>query len=300
MIFTNPEGVVKRLAKPLTKAAEQGRLGLLAIDEAHVVLSWGDAFRPYFQALAGFRRHLHRTAIAAGHEPCKTILASATLTEDAVALLDALFGDPTPIIAVQAPTVRPEPIYWGLTDIPGDLREERLLEALRHLPRPAIVYTTLRHHQPYRPSSLTPRRLVKELQDLGFCRVAAIDGGEKLFNLNTAYQTQSGANFLRFSNGTEVILLRTEDRNFTWGRYDNRSQHRVVGRYTSGGKTFFAVSKDRPGALLTARGRVSFTITEISQTRVSGNFKFTGFTGNKASNATVSGEFKNVRRKQRK
>ncbi len=177
VVFTNPEAVVTSLAEPLTKAAEHGRLSLFAIDEAHVVFSWGDGFRPHFQALAGFRRHLHRTAIAAGHEPCKTILASATLTEDAVALLDALFGDPTPIIPVQAPSVRPEPIYWGLQNIPGDLRMEYLLEALRHLPRPAIVYTTLRHHQPYRPSSLTPRQLVKELQDLGFYRVAAIDGG---------------------------------------------------------------------------------------------------------------------------
>jgi superfamily II DNA/RNA helicase len=177
IVFTNPEAVVTSLAKPLTKAAEHGRLGLFAIDEAHVVLSWGDAFRPHFQALAGFRRHLHRAASEAGHDRCKTILASATLTEDAVALLDKLFGDPTPIKAVQAPSVRPEPIYWGLQNIPGEQRDEWLLEALRHLPRPAIVYTTLRNPQPYRRSSLTPRRLVKVLQQHGFRRVVAIDGG---------------------------------------------------------------------------------------------------------------------------
>ena len=177
IVFTNPEAVVTSLAKPLTKAAEHGRLGLFAIDEAHVVLSWGDAFRPHFQALAGFRRHLHRTAITAGHEPCRTILASATLTEDTVALLDKLFGDPTPIIPVQAPNVRPEPIYWGLENVPGEQRDEWLLESLRHLPRPAIVYTTLRNTQPNRRSSLTPRQLVKVLKDHGFRRVVAIDGG---------------------------------------------------------------------------------------------------------------------------
>lgn len=177
IVFTNPEAVVTSLAKPLTKAAEHGRLALFAIDEAHVVLSWGDAFRPHFQALAGFRRHLHRVAIAAGHEPCRTILASATLTEDAVALLDKLFGDPTPIIPVQAPTVRPEPIYWGRQDVPGEQRDEWLIESLRHLPRPAIVYTTLRNPQPYRKSSLAPRQLVKVLKDHGFRRVVAIDGG---------------------------------------------------------------------------------------------------------------------------
>ena len=155
-----------------------------------------------------------------------------------------------------------------------------------------------KYNMPLRRITSQEKALLDQLQKPDSV-VAAVDGGEKLFNLNTAYQTRSGSNFLRFSNGTEVILLRTEDRNFTWGRYDKRSQHRVVGRYTSGGKTFFAVSKDRPGALLTARGRVSFTITEISQTRVSGNFNFTGITGDKESDATVSGEFKNVRRKQR-
>ena len=177
IVFTNPEAVVTSLARPLTKAAEHGQLGLFAIDEAHVVLSWGDAFRPHFQALAGFRRHLHRSAIAAGHEACRTILASATVTEDALALLDKLFGDPTPIIAVQAPTVRPEPIYWGRQDLSGDHRLEWLLESLRHLPRPAIVYTTLRNTQPYRSSSLTPRQLLQVVKDHGFHRVVAIDGG---------------------------------------------------------------------------------------------------------------------------
>ena len=177
IVFTSPEAVVGRLAEPITKAAELGRLGLFAIDEVHVVLSWGDAFRPHFQALAGFRRHLHRTAKAAGHDPCKTILASATLTQDAVALLETLFGDPRPIIAVQAPSVRPEPTYWGLQGIQGDLRKEYLLEALHHLPRPAIVYTTLRTRQPHRPSCLTSRQLVGELKQQGFRRVVAIDGG---------------------------------------------------------------------------------------------------------------------------
>jgi hypothetical protein len=156
-----------------------------------------------------------------------------------------------------------------------------------------------KYNLPLRRITSQERALLDQLQKPDSV-VAAVDGGEKLFDLNTAYQIRSGSNLLRFSNGTEVILLSTEAPNFSWGTYDERSQYRVVARYTSGDKTFSAVNKDKPGVLLTARGRVSFTITEISQARVSGHFRFTGIRGNKESDITVRGAFKNVRRKQRK
>ena len=41
IVFTNPEALVTALARPLSAAASGGRLRLLAIDEAHVVTSWG-------------------------------------------------------------------------------------------------------------------------------------------------------------------------------------------------------------------------------------------------------------------
>lgn len=155
-----------------------------------------------------------------------------------------------------------------------------------------------KYNLPLRRITSQERALLDQLQKPDSV-VASVDGGEKMFDLNTAYQIRSGSNWLRFSNGTEVILLSTEDRDFSWGTYDERSQYRVMARYTSGDKAFFAVSQGTPGALLTARGRVSFTITEISQSRVSGHFKFTGLRGEEKSDITVSGEFKNVRRKQR-
>ena len=43
---------------PLEASAAEGRLDLLAIDEAHIVAEWGDAFRPAFQTLAGLRRRI--------------------------------------------------------------------------------------------------------------------------------------------------------------------------------------------------------------------------------------------------
>ena len=176
IIFTNPEALVSSLARPLSEAAAGGRLQLMAIDEAHVVGSWGDAFRPHFHALAGLRTHLLREASDAGHESFKTVLSSATVTEDTLRLLEALFGKPGPFLHVGAPVVRAEPSYWAAPPSDSDERDARLIESLRYLPRPAIVYTTLRNERTARPGTLTPNRLRQIASSHGLCRFAVVDG----------------------------------------------------------------------------------------------------------------------------
>ena len=176
ILYTNPEAIATSLARPLTAVAQGGRLALLAIDEAHMVASWGDAFRPHFHALAGFRSHLLREAQSSGHPAFKTVLASATITEGTLLLLEALFGQPGPMLHVGAPVVRPEPSYWIAPTAKPAIREERLLEALKRLPRPAIVYTTLRDEQRARPGTLTPQRLRRLVEAHGFRRFAVVDG----------------------------------------------------------------------------------------------------------------------------
>lgn len=176
VLFTNPEALVSSLARAASDVAGGGRLALLAIDEAHVVGSWGDAFRPHFHALAGLRTHLLREAELGGHTPFKTILASATLTEDTLLLLRALFGKPGPFLQVAAPVVRPEPTFWHAPAAPATTRDNHVVEAMRHLPRPAIVYTTLRQERSARPGTLTPARLARLLGERGFRRLAVVDG----------------------------------------------------------------------------------------------------------------------------
>lgn len=176
ILFTNPEALVTSLARPLSSAAAGGRLRLLVIDEAHIVASWGDSFRPDFHALAGLRTHLLREAGTAGHEAFKTVLASATITEDTLFLLESLFGQPGPLLHVGAPVVRPEPSFWAAPVADTDERDARIIESLRHLPRPAIVYTTLRDERTARPGTLTPKRLSQLASARGFTRFAVVDG----------------------------------------------------------------------------------------------------------------------------
>lgn len=176
VLFTNPEALVASLARPMSEVAAGGRLALLAIDEVHVIGSWGDAFRPQFHSLAGLRTHLLGVIAKVGHQPFKTILASATLTEDTLLLLEALFGTPGPFLQVAAPVVRAEPTFWQSTSIDANLRDSRLIEAMRQLPRPAIVYTTLRQERTARPGTLTPSRAAQLLRAAGFVRLATVDG----------------------------------------------------------------------------------------------------------------------------
>jgi superfamily II DNA or RNA helicase len=175
-LFTNPEALVSSLARPISEVAAGGRLALLAIDEVHVVGSWGDAFRPQFHSLAGLRTHLLRRATDGGHPAFKTILASATLSEDTLLLLKALFGEPGPFLHIAAPVVRAEPSFWQSTSLDSPIREARLLDAVRHLPRPAIVYTTLRQEGTARPGTLTPSRVAALLRSAGFRRLTTVDG----------------------------------------------------------------------------------------------------------------------------
>jgi ATP-dependent DNA helicase RecQ len=176
VLFTNPESLVSSLARAMSDTAAGGRLALLAIDEAHVVGTWGDAFRPQFHGLAGLRTHLVRRSAEHGHPAFKTILASATLSEGTLGLLRSLFGEPGPFFHVAAPVVRAEPEFWQTTGLDAATREARLLEALQHLPRPAIVYTTLRQEGSARPGTLTPSRLAAVLRQAGFHRLATVDG----------------------------------------------------------------------------------------------------------------------------
>lgn len=141
IVFTSPESLTGSLKDAVYAAAKQGYLRALVVDEAHIVDQWGDEFRPSFQEIAGLRRALLRICPTQGF---RTVMLSATLTESSVATLKALFGDPGPFRIISAVQLRPEPVYWISKCDDIDQQLTRVLEALRNLPRPLILYTTRR------------------------------------------------------------------------------------------------------------------------------------------------------------
>lgn len=139
ILFASPEAVVGGLHRSLMDAARTGHLKRLIVDEAHIVDAWGEGFRPAFQEVAGFRTSLLRLAPS-----IKTVLLSATITESTRKTLKDLFASDGQLATVCGAQLRGEPAYWLTQAQSNEVRTARVLEALHHLPRPLVLYTSKR------------------------------------------------------------------------------------------------------------------------------------------------------------
>jgi len=140
ILFTSPESVVGSLAYALYEAAQQGYMRYFVIDEAHLVAQWGNEFRPEFQALAGIRKDLLQTCPS--DQMFRTLLMSATLTQEAYNTLSVLFGPSESMEVVSAVHLRPEPEYWVNHADDEMERASRVQELVRHAPRPFLLYVS--------------------------------------------------------------------------------------------------------------------------------------------------------------
>ena len=167
IVFTSPESLLGGLRPAVFDAARSGLISLFAVDEAHVAVAWGEEFRPEFQFMAPLRDELlkRQRANPAG-QSFPTLLMSGTLTASVLDRLAQDFGLCGALEVVSAAALRPEPEYWIAE--PSRDRERRVLEALAHLPRPAILYTT-------RPLHAEEWR--QRLQHAGYGRLAVVHGG---------------------------------------------------------------------------------------------------------------------------
>jgi ATP-dependent DNA helicase RecQ len=166
IIFASPEAVMGALRGSLFEAAREGRLRLFAIDEAHVVSQWGQQFRPEFQSIAGLKDAL--LEVCPPEAKFRTLLLTATLTSECCETLRFLFGQGgCQIISESA--LRPEPGFLLHSADDEVARDRRIMEALRYLPRPLILYTTLRE---------AAEHFYWELQRAEFRRVRMVRGGD--------------------------------------------------------------------------------------------------------------------------
>lgn len=165
ILITSPEALSTSLLSVVTEVTKNGMLAYFVIDEAHLVTQWGVDFRPTFQALAGLRNNLLRVA----PKPFRTLLLSATFTEETADTLAKLFGPAECVHMVSAVHLRPEPQYWVYKAVSREEKERYVLEALRHAPRPFILYVTTRED--------AHRWTAVLRQQAGLVRLASFDGG---------------------------------------------------------------------------------------------------------------------------
>lgn len=138
ILFTSPEYAVGSLRECLESAAAEARLRRVFIDEAHLVVGWGNGFRPAFQLLPALVRMLR--ARSPQHH-IRVVLASATLTDTTLRDLRKLFGPPEKVHVVSAVHLRPE-IRYATVSCSDANRMALVLEAVRLAPRPFILYVT--------------------------------------------------------------------------------------------------------------------------------------------------------------
>jgi superfamily II DNA/RNA helicase len=164
LLFLSPEALLNTdLREIVLNGARAGSINTLVIDEAHVVQTWGAGFRTEFQFLATYRKQL----LGASEGRLRTVLLSATITPESETLLQRLFAEDGSFTALRANRLRPEPEFWFDEAPNWRVREERVLEALFHLPRPAILYVT-------RPEEA--ETWIARLRGLGFARIEAFTG----------------------------------------------------------------------------------------------------------------------------
>ena len=141
IVYAAPESIVGALTGPLCEAAGKGLLRAFIVDEAHLVAQWGHSFRPDFQAMSGLWKLLRERCTP---EKCfRTVLMTATLTQESIRTLRSFFEVPEAQAQVLASVyLRPEPDYFVVKCVTEAERRARVLDALRHGPRPAILYVT--------------------------------------------------------------------------------------------------------------------------------------------------------------
>ena len=164
-VIVSPEALLgKALRESLREAARADYLRYFTIDEAHMVLSWGDEFRPAFLSLAAVRRDLSASSPRRG---LVTLLFSATFTDYHLRWLRELFSEEGHFRILHAARLRPEPAFWLARAEDDAVRRTWVEEAVFRLPRPAILYATLR---------ASCSGWFTHLRSIGFSRLAHMDG----------------------------------------------------------------------------------------------------------------------------
>lgn len=167
LLFISPEALIKNeVFKQVIDAANDSEyLRNLIIDEAHIVIEWGNFFRVDYQCLEPWRNNLYEK-----NSKLKTVLLSATYEKNTVKILQSMFATGDKWIEIRCDALRREPRFELVTATSFRDKNEKTRELLRCLPRPMVVYVM-------RPDQAEK---VKEMAaDIGITNVETFTGKTK-------------------------------------------------------------------------------------------------------------------------
>lgn len=137
VLFVSPESMVSGILPTLFKAAEAKILKNIVFDEAHLIDTWGDDFRPDFQKLGALLQALKKKG------GCfRKVFLSATFTDQSLVTIKALFGDPqtTPTL-INGAFLRPEPICIK-QEVSRENYIQTVVDKVLSSPKPLLVYAS--------------------------------------------------------------------------------------------------------------------------------------------------------------
>lgn len=171
LLFISPEALIKNevFKQVIETANDAGYLRNLIIDEAHIVIEWGNFFRVDYQCLEPWRNNLYEK-----NSKLKTVLLSATYERTTVKILQSMFASGDKWIEIRCDTLRREPRFELVSATSYRDKNEKTRELLRCLPRPMVVYVM-------RPDQAEK---VKEMAaDIGITNVETFTGKRSLMSV---------------------------------------------------------------------------------------------------------------------
>ena len=163
ILYISPEALQhKEFRNIVFSAAEEGKISALFIDEAHLIVNWGVRFRPEFQLLSSFRNTLRDKC----ENGLKTVLLSATYTEEDTEIIKTIFSDDN-FTEYRADELRSEPSFYFKKCESEKERIQLVNKLVSQAPKPIIVYTV-------GPDEC--KKYFKAIKELGYSNVEMFTG----------------------------------------------------------------------------------------------------------------------------
>lgn len=164
LLFISPEALIKNqnIVQLIAEANNKRYLRNIIIDEAHLVIEWGDYFRVDYQCLKPWRESLYKI-----NPELRTFLLSATFDEYAVKTLKKMFTNNDKWLEIRCDALRKEPHFICIKNNTFLEKRSRILKMVDTLPHPMIVYVS----SPYEADIW-----MKELLGSGYKNVRSFTG----------------------------------------------------------------------------------------------------------------------------
>lgn len=137
LLFISPEALIKneQFQELINEANASRYLKNIIVDEAHIVVAWGDFFRVDYQCLGPWRKELMKT-----NPDIKTFLLSATFKDDTVKILKKIFSVEEKWIELRCDSLRKEPHFIMVMADGYKDKKRKALSVVNLMPKPMILY----------------------------------------------------------------------------------------------------------------------------------------------------------------